>query len=166
MKSKKEVILKVLKFIGIVLLLYFGWILVHELIHLTICNLEGYNGKIYFTSFLLGSRADCPEISDNPEKFFLYGIGPYIFDVIIMVSFILKRQKNLLLRLTPHMAFFDIFWNFLMHLSGSKENDFTVLLSNAELFYTLALLIVILSVLIWIFGYFRKDLLEFIKMYF
>ena len=151
---------KCIKYLIIFVLIFTLWVfVVHESLHSLVCIAQGY--EAVYT--LVGSQPSvvCRGLGpSNKEGEFLTLMAPYIFEIFVLLGFLLRRCECTIMKLIPHVAFADLVGNFFFSYLLGGRNDFVQLAINAPSLFWFSLPIVCAIILIWFFGY-RNDLRDF-----
>jgi hypothetical protein len=159
--ANQNVLVKIATITSFILIFGFLWIpwtfLVHEPSHYFACELMGYDGRIHMDVGWQPAM-ECTNMhgATYPSLFFLK-IAPYVVDILILSLFVLSAPKKFILKLIPCTAFLDIVvYNFLLHLLGQQENDYTAVLLQIKPLYRYAVMIPLAAIVIFYFVYLKE----------
>lgn len=155
-----ELLSKYIKYVLIFMLMFILWIfVVHEFLHFAACGLEGYLPVYNLES--IQPSVSCIGIEKSTEILrFFYRMAPYIFEIFILLGFLLIKTEKIYIRLIPHVIFSDLFGNFFLSNILKRKNDFTQLAIHEPSLFWFSSPIIIAIVLIWVLGY-KKDFRDF-----
>lgn len=123
----------------VIIIIWFGvwpyiWLWIHELLHWSICWLEGYYGRIIFDR-IFPHAVECPEIMTGTVcAKFLWAIGPYVTNIFTVILFNVLPPRRMELRLIPYVATFDSLANCFAAPYRITDFGIIVTLPNAFIF--------------------------------
>lgn len=143
---------RLLKAVILFCVIVFLWLyFVHEPSHYIACFVQG--GQPTIAMFELSPHVACTGTDLlSPAGRLIYVAAPYWVDLAALIALAFVKRRSILLKLFPHVAFFDFFSNFVMSnfVAGYDFHLIRVMNPAAELMLPAAI------ALVWVVFYGRN----------